>query len=142
MISAKKISFLWDTALAVFGIGFRSFGILTLVFPAAFAGAGLLLGLLGLGLAAFFLITGGLAGRARVAQAWDEGAEHDSGRAYKFGFTIAWVVYVIFGALVALEWVRLETAFPAMGAFTGGSYCLFKGLTGLRGWYATRHAPD
>jgi exosortase/archaeosortase len=60
----------------------------------------------------------------------------------RFGFTVAWVVYLVFWLLLAREWVSVEAAFPAMGAFTGGSYCLFMGITGLRGWYETRNAPD
>ena len=34
----------------------------------------------------------------------------------------------------------LTLLLPAIGPFTGGFYCLFMGVTGLRGWYETR--PD
>jgi hypothetical protein len=38
--------------------------------------------------------------------------------------------------------VPMEVAFPAMGGFTGGSYCLYMGIVGMKGWYEARNAPD
>lgn len=101
-----------------------------------------MLAILGAGLAAFFAVSHLVAGRAATSRASDEGAEHESNRAYRFGFTVAWVMYLIFAVLIALQWVPIEAALPAMGAFTGGSYCLFLGVTGLRGWIATKNASD
>jgi hypothetical protein len=90
----------------------------------------------------FFVVTGAVAGKKSTERAWDEGTEHDSNRAYRFGFTVACVVYLVFWLLLTRGWVPVEAAFPAMGAFTGGSYCLFMGITGLKGWYETRNTPD
>lgn len=133
---------MWNAAMGVFGLVFWLYGIFTLLLPAAFAPHGYILGILGGLLGLFFFLTGWLAGDASVERAWDESTEHDSNRAYKFGFTIAWIMYLVFWLLLARDWVSMEAAFPAMGAFTGGSYCLYMGITGLRGWYETRHAPD
>lgn len=142
MISAPGLSFMWNMAMGVFGVVFWLYGILTLVFPAVLAPHGYILAILGGVLFVFFFLTGWLAGDASVDRAWDESVEHDSNRAYKFGFTVAWVVYLVFWLLLAREWVSVEAAFPAMGAFTGGSYCLFMGVTGIRSWYETRHTSD
>ncbi len=133
---------MWNAAMGLFGVVFWLYGILTLLWPAVFAPHGYMLGILGVLLALYFLLTGWLAGTASVGRVWDEGAEHDSNRAYKFGFTMAWCMYLVFWLLLARGWISLEATFPAMGAFTGGSYCLYMGITGLRGWYETRHAPD
>ncbi len=142
MISAPRLSFLWNAAMGLFGGVFWLYGILTLVFPAVFAPWGFILAILGALLFAFFAVTEAAAGTQNAERAWDEGTEHDSNRAYKFGFTVAWVVYLVFWFLLARGWIPEEAAFPAMGAFTGGSYCLFMGITGLKGWHETRHAPD
>ena len=142
MISASKLSVIWNTAMGTFGLVFWTYGVLTLLMPTVFAPQGYILGILGAVLAVFLISTELLAGKRHAAQAWDESAKHDSNRAYKFGFTVAWIVYVVFWLLLAQGWTPLEAAFPAMGAFTGGSYCLFVGISGLKGWYETRHAPD
>jgi len=133
---------MWNAAMGGFGIIFWIYGILTLLLPRIFAPFGYILAILG-GLLAIFLITSEvLAGKESAERAWDEGVEQDSNRAYKFGFTIAWVVYLLFWLLLSCGWAPIEAAFPVMGAFTGGSYCLYMGITGLRGWYETRHTPD
>lgn len=142
MISAPRLSFLWNMAMGLFGVVFWLYGILTIIVPALLAPHGYILAILGGLLGLFLFFTGWIAGDANVDRAWDEGTEYDSNRAYKFGFTIACVVYLVFWFLLAREWVPVEAAFPAMGAFTGGSYCLFMGITGLRGWHETRHASD
>lgn len=142
MISAPRLSFLWDTALGLFGAVFWLYGILTLLAPGVFAPFGYILAVLGGLLALFFFLTGWIAGDSAVARAWDESAEQDSYRAYRFGFTVAWIVYLVFWLLLAREWIPEEAAFPAMGAFTGGSYCLYMGITGLKAWHETRHAPE
>jgi hypothetical protein len=133
---------MWNATMGLFGVVFWLYGILTMVAPFVFAPHGYLLAILGALLLLFFVVTEVIAGKENVERAWDESAEHDSNRAYKFGFTVAWVVYLVFWLLLAREWVSVEAAFPAMGAFTGGSYCLFMGVTGIRSWYETRHAPD
>jgi hypothetical protein len=133
---------MWNATMGLFGVVFWLYGVLTLVAPLVFAPHGYILAILGGLLFLFFFVTEVVAGTENVERAWDESAEHDSNRAYRFGFTVAWVVYLVFWILLAREWVPVEAAFPAMGAFTGGSYCLFMGITGLRGWYETRHAPD
>ena len=142
MISAPRLPFMWNAATGVFGVVFWLYGMLALLMPMVYAPYGYILAILGGILVVFFVITEMIAGKENVERAWDEGTEHDSNRAYKFGFTVAWVVYLVFWFLLARGWVSVETAFPAMGAFTGGSYCLFMGITGLRGWYETRHASD
>ena len=142
MISAPRLSFMWNAAMGLFGIVFWLYGILTLLIPTVLAPFGYILAILGGLLALFFVLTGWLAGDTSVARAWDEGTEYDSNVAYRFGFAVACMVYVVFWVLLSHGWVSVEAAFPAMGAFTGGSYCLFMGITGLRGWYETRHAPD
>jgi hypothetical protein len=124
------------------GLVFWTYAVLTLVFPDVFAPRGYILGILGGLLAIFILVTGAVAGKKTIERAWDEGAEHDSNRAYKFGFTIAWVVYVVFWLLISSGLVSMEAAFPAMGGFTGGSYCLYMGAVGMKGWYEARNAPD
>jgi len=128
--------------MAMYGLVFWAFGILTLGLPSIFAPLGWILGILGGLLALFIIVTELVAGKKNVEKAWDESTEHDSNRAYKFGFTVAWVLYLIFWLLLTRGWVPIEAVFPAMGAFTGGSYCLFMGITGLKGWYETRHTPD
>ena len=128
--------------MGLFGVAFWLYGVLTLVFPAMFAPWGFVLAILGGLLFAFFAVTAAIAGSQNAERAWDEGTEHDSNRAYQFGFTVAWMVYLVFWLLLSRGWVPVEAAFPAMGAFTGGSYCVYMGITGLRGWYETRHAPD
>jgi hypothetical protein len=133
---------MWNAAMGSFGLVFWAYAILTLLMLSVFAPRGYILGILGGGLTVFLIVTELVAGKDNVKRARDEGAEHDSNRAYKFGFTVAWVVYVVFWLLIARGWIRMEAAFPAMGAFTGGSYCLFMGVTGLRGWLETRNAPD
>jgi hypothetical protein len=133
---------MWNAAMGLFGVAFWLYGVLTLVFPAVFLPWGFVLAILAALLFAFFAITETIAGAQNAERAWDEGTEHDSNRAYQFGFTVAWMVYLVFWLLLSREWVPVEAAFPAMGAFTGGSYCLYMGITGLRGWYETRHAPD
>ena len=142
MISAPRLSLMWNVAMGGFGLVFWSYAVLTILLPAVFAPRGYILAILGGMLATFLIVTELIAGKDTVERAWDEGAEHDSNRAYKFGFTVAWVVYLVFWLLLARGWVPVDAAFPAMGAFTGGSYCLFMGITGLRGWLETRNAPD
>lgn len=142
MISALRLSLVWNVAMGGFGLAFWSYAVLTILLPAVFAPRGYVLAILGGMLAVFLIVTGLIAGRDTVERTWDEGTEHDSNRAYKFGFTVAWVVYLVFWLLLAREWVPMDAAFPAMVAFTGGSYCLFMGITGLRGWLETRNAPD
>ena len=142
MISAPRLSFMWNAAMGLFGVAFWLYGVLTLVLPAVFAPWGFVLAILGGLLFAFFAVTAAIAGSQNAERAWDEGTEHDSNRAYQFGFTVAWMVYLVFWLLLSWGWVPVEAAFPAMGAFTGGSYCVYMGITGLRGWYETRHAPD
>jgi uncharacterized membrane protein len=142
VISAPRLSFMWNAAMGLFGLAFWTYGILTVLMPVVFAPYGYLLAILGGLLAVFFFLTGWIAGDRNVDRAWDESTEHDSNRAYHFGFTVAWIVYLVFWLLLARGWISDEAAFPAMGAFTGGSYCLFMGVTGLKGWYETRHAPD
>ena len=133
---------MWNAAMGLFGVVFWLFGILTLLLPAIFAPLGYLLAILGGMLAVFLIVTEMVAGKENVKRAWDESTEHDSFRAYRFGFTIAWIVYLVFWLLLSLGWIPEEAAFPAMGAFTGGSYCLFMGFTGLKGWHETHHTPD
>lgn len=133
---------MWNAAMALFGVVFWLYGILTLLLPRLLAPYGYVLAILGGLLVVFMILTGLLAGNKNLNRAWDESTEHDSNQAYKFGFTIAWVVYLLFWFLLTRGWVVVEAAFPAMGAFTGGSYCLFMGITGLRGWYETRREPD
>ncbi|MCF7942254.1 MAG: hypothetical protein K9M84_11610 [Spirochaetia bacterium] len=142
MISAPRLSFMWNAAMGSFGIIFWIYGIITLLFPKIFAPFGYILAILGGLLAVFLIATEVIAGKGTVERAWDEGTEHDSNRAYQFGFTVAWVVYLVFWLLITRGLVPVEAAFPSMGAFTGGSYCLFMGITGLRGWYETRNTPD
>jgi len=142
VISPPRLSFVWNAAMAGMGLVFWSYAVLTLVMPEVFAPRGYILGILGALLAIFLIATGVAAGKNTVERAWDESAEHDSNRAYKFGFTIAWVVYVVFWLLISRGWVRMEAAFPAMGGFTGGSYCLYMGIAGMKGWYEARNAPD
>jgi uncharacterized membrane protein len=142
VISAPKLTFLWNAAMGSFGIVFWIYGILTLFLPKIFAPFGFILAVLGAFLGIFFIVTGAVAGKKSSERAWDEGTEHDSNRAYKFGFTVACVVYLVFWLLLTRGWVPVEAAFPAMGAFTGGSYCLFMGITGLKGWYETRNSSD
>ena len=142
MIPAPRLSFLWNAAMASFGLVFWVYAVLTIVMPEVFGPRGYILGILGALLAIFLIVTQVLAGKRQVERAWDESAEHDSNRAYKFGFTVACLVYFVFWLLIAQGWIPMEAAFPAMGAFTGGSYCLFMGITGLRGWFETRNAPD
>jgi len=133
---------MWNMAMGLFGITFWLYGILTLLMPTVLAPHGYLLAILGGVLVVFFYLTGWIAGDGNVDRAWDEGTEHDSNRAYRFGFTVAWIVFLVFWFLLARGWISIDAAFPAMGAFTGGSYCLFMGITGLKGWYETRHASD
>jgi len=128
--------------MGLFGVAFWLYGVLAIIFPAVFAPWGFVLAIMGALLLAFFAVTEVAAGTHNAERAWDEGTEHDSHRAYQFGFTVAWIVYLVFWLFLSREWVSVEAAFPAMGAFTGGSYCLFMGITGLRGWHETRHAPD
>ena len=142
MISAPRLSIMWNAAMGLFGLVFWSYGILTVLRPKLFAPRGYVLAILGGLLAIFLIATEMVAGKENSKRAWDEGAEHDSNRAYKFGFTVACTVYVVFWILIAQEWVPVEAAFPAMGAFTGGSYCLFMGIAGMRGWIETRNTPD
>ena len=142
MIPAPRLSFLWNAAMGSFGLVFWVYAVLTIVMPEVFGPRGYILGILGALLAIFLIVTQVLAGKRQVERAWDESAEHDSNRAYKFGFTVACLVYFVFWLLIAQGWIPMEAAFPAMGAFTGGSYCLFMGITGLRGWLETRNAPD
>lgn len=142
MIPAPRLSFLWNAAMGSFGLGFWVYAVLTIVMPEVFAPRGYILGILGALLAIFLIITQVLAGKRQVERAWDESVEHDSNRAYRFGFTVACLVCFVFWLLIAQGWIPMEAAFPAMGAFTGGSYCLFMGITGLRGWIETRNAPD
>lgn len=142
MIPAPQLLFLWNAAMGLFGVIFWLYGFLTLFVPAIFAPYGFILGILAGVLMLFFFLTEAVAGDDNVARAWDEGTEHDSQRAYAFGFNVAWIVYFVFWFLLAQEWIPEEAAFPAMGAFTGGSYCLFMGITGLRHWYETHNTPD
>ena len=142
MIPAPRLSFMWNAAMGSFGLVFWTYAILTILMPEVFAPRGYILGILGGILAIFLIVTEVVAGKDNVERAWDESTKHDSNRAYKFGFTIAWIVYLVFWLLIAQGWVPVEAAFPAMGAFTGGSYCLFMGIAGLRGWLETRNASD
>ena len=142
MISAPRLSFIWYATMGLFGLVFWLYGVLTILMPMTFAPYGYILALLGALLGMFFFITEIIAGEDNVERAWDEGTEHDSNRAYRFGFTVAWVVYLVFWLLLAREWVSVVAVSPTKDAFTGGSYCLFMGVTGIRSWYETRHAPD
>ena len=128
--------------MAALGIAFWLYAALTLVMPAFFAPLGYMLAILGGLFLLFLVVTGALAGTANLTRSWDEGAEYDSNRAYKFGFTAAWIVYLVAWLFLEQGWVSVEAAFPMMGAVTGGSYCLFMGMAGLRGWYETRNAFD
>lgn len=141
-MSALRLSLLWNAAMGLFGGIFWLYGILTLLAPAIFVPYGFILVVLAGLLVLFFFLTGAVAGDDNVARAWDEGTEHDSQRAYAFGFKVAWRVYLVFWFLLAQQWIPGEAAVPAMGAFTGGSYCLFMGITGLRHWYETHNTPD
>lgn len=96
-----------------FGLVFWSYAVLTILMPEVFATRGYILGILGGLLAAFLIVTEVVAGKDNVERAWDESAEHDSNRAYKFGFTVAWIVYLLFWLLLAQEWIPLDAAFPA-----------------------------
>lgn len=142
MIPAPRLSLLWNAAMGSFGLVLWAYAVLTILIPEVLAPRGYILGILGGMLAIFLAVTHALAGEDNVERAWDESAEHDSNRAYKFGFTVACFVYFVIWLLIAQGWIPIEAAFPAMGAFTGGSYCLFMGITGLRGWLETRNAPD
>jgi len=142
MISAPSLSFMWNAAMGLFGVAFWLYGVGTLLMPTVVAPYGFVLAIFGGLLMVFFFLTGWLAGDTNTERVWDEGTEHDSNRAYRFGFTVAWIVYLVFWLLLSREWVPVEAAFPAMGAFTGGSYCLFMGMAGLRGWHETSHASD
>jgi hypothetical protein len=137
-----RLSLLWNVAMGSFGLVFWVYAVLTVLMPEVFGPHGYILGILGALLAVFLFVTERAAGTRSVERAWDEGTEHDSNRAYKFGFTVAWILYVVFWLLIARGWVPVEAALPAMGAVTGGSYCLFMGIAGLRGWRETRNAPD
>ncbi len=128
--------------MALFGIVFWLYAALTLLVPAAFAPMGFMLAILGALLVLLMVVTGAMAGEANVARAWDEGVEHDSNRAHRFGFTVAWIVYLVAWLFLSRGWLTVDAAFPVMGAVTGGSYCIFMGMAGLRGWHDTRHAPD
>lgn len=142
MISAPKLSLIWSSAMAAMGIMFWLYAALTLAMPAFFAPLGFILAILAGLFVLVLAATGALAGTANLARAWDEGAEYDSNRAYKFGFTTAWTVYLVAWLFLEQGWVSVDAAFPMMGAVTGGSYCMFMGVVGLRGWYETRHASD
>jgi uncharacterized membrane protein len=133
---------MWNAAMGTLGLVFWVYAVLTILMPEVFGPRGYILGILGGMLAIFMVVTQIAAGTKSVDQAWDESTEHDSNRAYKFGFIVACLVYVVFWLPIAQGWVPVEAALPAMGAFTGGSYCLFLGLSGLRGWLETRNAPD
>ena len=142
MIPAPRLTFMWNAAMGVFGLVFWAYAVVTILVPAVFAPRGYILGILGGILAIFLIVTEVVAGKENIERAWDESARHDSNRAYRFGFTVAWVLYLAFRLLIAQDWVPVEAVLPAMGAFTGGSYCLFMGIIGLRGWLETRNAPD
>ena len=142
MIPAPRLSFMWNAAMGTFGLVFWVYAVLTILMPQVFAPRGYILGILGAMLAIFLIVTQVVAGKDNVERAWDESAERDSNRAYKFGFSVACLVYFVFWLLIAQGWIPIEAAFPAMGALTGGSYCLFMGIAGLRGWLETRNAPD
>lgn len=142
MISSSKLSAISAGAMALFGLAFWTYGILTLILPRVFAPHGYILAILGIALPIFLFVTAAMAGKASATRAWDEGEARDSSRAHRFGFTVAWVVYLVFWLITSLGWGPLEAAFPAMGAFTGGSYCLYLGVVGLKGWYETHKSPD
>ena len=142
MIPVPRLSLVWNLAMGGFGLVFWAYAVLTIVLPGVFAPHGYILAILGALLAIFFFVTQAVAGRESAERAWDESVVHDSNRAYRFGFTVACSVYFLFWLLVARGWTPVEAAFPAMGALTGGSYCLFMGITGLRGWFETRNTPD
>lgn len=142
MISASQLSIIWNVGMGLFGVAFWGFGLATIVAPAVFLPWSFLLAVIGGLFALFIIMTSRLAGGTNTSIVWDESMQDDSNRAYKFGFTVAYTVYVLAWVLISLGWVSIEAAFPAMGAFTGGSYCLFLGVSGLRGWYETRNAPD
>jgi hypothetical protein len=88
VISAPRLSFMWNAAMGLFGLAFWTYGILTVLMPVVFAPYGYLLAILGGLLAVFFFLTGWIAGDRNVDRAWDESTEHDSNRAYHFGFTV------------------------------------------------------
>jgi len=62
--------------------------------------------------------------RASVPCDTGRAPRHDSNRAYKCGFTVVWIVYVVFWVLLVRGRVPPQAAFAAMGTFTGGSCCL------------------
>jgi hypothetical protein len=46
VISAPRLSFLWNAAMGLFGVAFWLYGVLTLIFPAVFAPWGFVLAIL------------------------------------------------------------------------------------------------
>lgn len=133
---------MWYAVMGLFGIVFWLYAVLTLVAPGTFAPYGYLMAILAGLLFIFFIVTEIIAGKESVERAWDESTEYDSNRAYRFGFNVAWIVYLVFWLLLSRGWIPVEASFPAMGAFTGGSYCLYMGISGVRSWYETRNASD
>ena len=103
---------------------------------------GYILPILAVMLVVLLVLTGALAGKANIERTQDEGFQSDSNRAYKFGFTVVWIVYLVAWLVIAQGWMSWQTIFPVMGAVIGGSYAIFLGVTGLRGWHETRHASD
>lgn len=63
MISAPKLTFLWNAAMGGFGIVFWIYGVLTLFLPETFAPFGFILAVLGAFLVIFFVVTGAVAGK-------------------------------------------------------------------------------
>ena len=142
MISAQRLSSTSSAAFAAFGIAFWLYGALALLLPAVFVPMSYILAILTVILVSFLALSSALAGGANRARHWDEGTGHDSIRAYKFGFTVAWIVYPVAWFLLVQGWVTWDAAFVVMAAVTGGSYSLFMGMAGIRGWHEARHASD
>lgn len=142
MITPTRLAIMWFGSMTLFGVASWVYGLLTVLFPSALARHGYIVGLISVVLFVFIYASGAVAGERSVKRAWDEGAEHDSHRAYRFGFNTAWVMYVVFWGLTATELVPPYAAMPAMAAFTAGSYSLFMGVVGIRGWHEARLASD
>lgn len=142
MISTQRLSLLWSVGYAVFGIVFWLWAVLAVIMPTVFLPMGLILPIVVVMLVVFLALTGALAGKSNIERTQDEGFQSDSNRACKFGFTVAWIVYLVAWLVVAQGWMSSQAILPVMGGVTGGSYCLFLGVTGLRGWHETRYASD
>jgi len=87
------------------------------------------------GILAWLGITGAavVAGRARTAQAFDEGHKADTALAQRVGFWTAIWLYPLFTVLLMRGVVDWPVSFAAMGCLTAASYLICASWLDLRG---------